>query len=50
MLAGAVVQDDVAYDPNGFKLDAMSETCRMCLGAGRGHAADRARVRKRLQK
>ena len=39
MLAGAVVQDDVAYDPNGFKLDAMSETCGMCLGAGRGHAA-----------
>ena len=39
MLAGAVVQDDVAYDPNGFKLDAMSETCGICLGAGRGHAA-----------
>ena len=39
MLAGAVVQDDVAFDTNGFRLDAMSETCGMCLGAGRGHAA-----------
>ena len=45
MLAGAMVQDNVAYDANGFKLDAMSETCGMALGA-----SNRARgVRRRRQ-
>ena len=40
MLAVAVVQDDVAYDPNGFKLDAMSETCGTAFGvSSRGQAA-----------
>ena len=40
ILAGAMVQDNVAHDANGFKLDAMSETCGMAFGASsRGHAA-----------